>query len=446
MSLRQIGTAVRAIADDRLPDHVERWARTAITDTLAVIAGGTGTELFARAATTASRHPGTVPVPGLAVRTSAMWSAHLAAIAASALDYDDGHYRGGGIHASSTVLPVLLAGAAEATLPELVRAFVAGHEIAIRAGHLAAPERSGESYRASGYAATIGAAAALAALRGGDADRIASAIRLAFAHAPHSRMTSTAARESIGWAGATAVAVVELAEAGYASETTDGALHAPAGPTPFEEASDDPMIASLGRVFESPDSYLKPWASCRAAHAMIEALLELRRRHDLGEARAIDIRAIDIRVIDAAVVLDVTAPADLSEAQYALPWLAAVALLRDPARLARLDPEDFAAADLFALATRVRLRPGLPPAANGGYPAHVTVTLADGTRLEHGVELELGSPERPLGADRLARKWAALLETLPALSLPAIAEVIDDRDARVIELLELLARPVPGAG
>lgn len=427
-----VGRRVRRIADGPLPADVDAWARGALLDTLTILVAGTDTGLYRAALATLPAHPGERPVVGDRRRTSAAWAAHLGALAASVLDLDDGHYRGGGIHPGSTVLPVLLAGAPAARLGDLRAALVAGYEVAVRAGLLNSPAHTGESYRASGYAATVGASAALAALRGARAEVISAAVRTAFAHAPHSRMTSAASRESIGWAAVTAVGAVELAEAGFGTEVTDRDHRAPAAPTPFEQAAEHPYVRSLGTEFSCLETYVKPWPCCRAAHAMIEALLR--------RPSAADVEAIEVHVVPGALGLDTVRPRNLSEAQYALPWLAALTLLRGQDGPTQLPESDLDAPDVLELAARVQLLPGPEPAAEEGYPARVVLRFRDGTSWQQQVRIELGSRERPLPTERLAARQIRLLRT--RLDDPAIAvllRLLDSDRATVEDLLALLA-------
>lgn len=259
---------------------------------------------------------------------------------------------------------------------------------------------------------------------------ISAAVRTAFAHAPHSRMTSSASRESIGWAAASAVAAVELAENGFGTEATDTRHRAPAGATPFEQSEDAPVTGSLGREFWCVETYVKPWPCCRAAHAMLEALLPFSGR---------DIARVDVDVVPGAVGLDLTEPVNLSEAQYALPWLAALTLLRGPAGLSSLSERDFAAPDIVDLASRVRLRPGRAASANGGYPSRVVVLMNDGTSFERTVDDTLGSATRPLSPEALDHKLRqALGSRLDASTIETLRATLDQPDAPIDGLLRLL--------
>lgn len=453
MTTTDVAQAVVAITRGPLPPPVDAWSRHALVDTLAVLVAGTETPLAEAARRAAVAHPGDRAVPATDLRTSAQWAALCGATAASALDLDDGHYRGGGVHAGSTVLPVLLAGADPATpLPDLRRALVAGYEVAIRVGHLVSPAASGQPYRASGYSSAVGAAAALTALgalRGGARDpvaEVASAIRLACASAPASMMTSTAARESIGWAAATAVSVAELVAAGAAVPAEDGELVPPAGPTWFDGAA-DPYVATLGATFEAVDTYTKPYPCCRAAHAMLDALAAL--RPSLGGAR---VRSVRVTTVPGAAGLTERRPTGLAQAQYSLPFLAAVLLVHGDSAVSGLDhtsvPSLAADPRVRAVADRVHVEgdPVLGGPPGWEYPARVRVEADGEIVAETSVEHARGGPTVPLADHEVAARRRALLRRVlpPERAEEVVERVVTDRGT-VADLAPVLAEPTAGA-
>src|SRR5690606_16811656 len=96
------------------------------------------------------------------------------------------------------------------------------------------------------------------------------------------------------------------------------------------------------------------------------------------------------------------------EAQFSLPFAAAVALARR--RLRWQDLQDFADPELRALAERVSVTVG--PRANAAYPPHlaadVSVTTGTGQRYDGWVEVPLGEPANPLTDDQLREKFCDL--------------------------------------
>jgi 2-methylcitrate dehydratase PrpD len=391
-------TDVAAYAADAvgrpLPADLDRWSRWALLDTLSVLIAGHPTPAWQAAARTASRTPGSTPLTGSALTSNPVMAAFADATAANALDFEDGHYQGGGIHAGSTVLPALLAVADPATpLSRLRSALVAGYEIAIRAGYLLSPAH-GRPYRTSGHAASIGAAAAAAALLDGGVDVIASAIRIAASHAPVSGLHAGGARESIGWAAATAVTSAFLALDGFTDETADVSLAAPVTGTPFDDDTGSAFAESLGTRSEAVNCYVKPHACCRAIHAALDALGQL--RGDLPEDPAA-ITSITVATQRGTVSFDNRRPRTLEQAQFSIPTMVALFLLERQVGPAQAPPGHYKAEAVRDLADRVQVvhRGELDAPADHSYPAAVDV-LAGGRHHRNTTWDALGSVTNPL--------------------------------------------------
>lgn len=359
--MSRVGEWAAGVRD--VPGEVLDRALWALRDTAAVMIAGTGTAAAQAAARTARRTPGTVRL--FAGGTASAPAAAMAnAVAASALDFDDGHYRGGGIHPGSTVVPALLAVAGErTTADEFLLAQIVGYEVAIRAGYLLAPAYGKGNYRCSGAATALGAAVAVAKLLGLDGPGIERALRIASAHAPVATLQLPMVKESIGWAAATGVTAAWLAQDGFDDgPVADAVLGIPA--TPFDGRL-DAFGDSFGRTWESANCYVKAYPSCRAAHAAIDAALGLRITASVS--------SVLVETIAGAAVLDDPAPRTLEEAQFSIPHALASALLG-----VGLWPPAPAAADLAA---RVTVRAADDLADDGtGYPARVTVTTAAGSQ------------------------------------------------------------------
>ena len=113
-------------------------------------------------------------------------------------DFDDGHYCGGAIHPASVIVPSLIAAVraldptTKVSAQTFLTAQIAGYEIGLRAAHLLWPKHTLDDYHCTGTAATLGAAAAVAKLRGGNADAIARSIAIAWA-LQHAVMTPATA-------------------------------------------------------------------------------------------------------------------------------------------------------------------------------------------------------------------------------------------------------------
>jgi 2-methylcitrate dehydratase PrpD len=390
-----------AATAEPLPGHVDRWSRQALLDTLAVLLAGRGTPTAQAAARTALRSPGESTLIGTDLRASASMAAFADATAANALDYEDGHYLGGGIHAGSTVLPTLLALAShDTTLGEFRRALVIGYEIAIRAGWLLTPAHSGRHYRTSGHAASLGAAAAGAALVGLDPESIASAVRIAASHAPVSTVNSAASCESIGWAAATAVTAVQLAQDGFADERGDATMFSPVQPSPFDDDA-PPFTGTLGSNFEAPNCYVKPYSCCRVTHAALDGLGALAD----GGLKLEESDEITVFGIAFTKHMDNRAPRNLEQAQFSIPISIATFAIERELGPDQSHQDRYGSDAVFELAQRVRVEhdPELDGAPDGSYPARVVCRQG---RNEDSIEIRdaSGSVTNPLDDDeRLAK-------------------------------------------
>ena len=235
-----------------IPPPARERAQLALRDTIGTIIGGS-TTTAGRVATAAAQHAGGgTPIVATSARSTAPLAAFATAVNASALDFDDGHYRGGAIHPASVVVSSLLVALndCDADLTEFLTAQVVGYEIGLRAAHLLWPRHELDDYHCTGTAAALGAAAAVAKLRGADGDCIARAVAIAWAHAPMSTFQLPMVKESIGWSAATAMFAADLAAAGFMAmpHRVESAMDATFAPTPFHRpgAMDDPFVASLG--------------------------------------------------------------------------------------------------------------------------------------------------------------------------------------------------------
>jgi 2-methylcitrate dehydratase PrpD len=408
-------------AGSPLPADLDHWSRWALLDTLSVLIAGRVTPTSQAAARTASRTDGTTPLTGSVLTSNPVMAAFADATAANALDFEDGHYRGGGIHAGSTVLPTLLAVADPATpLSRLRSALVVGYEIAIRAGYLLSPAH-GRPYRTSGHAASLGAAAAAAALLDGGPDVIASAIRIAASHAPVSAVHAGGACESIGWASATAVTSAFLALDGFTDERADASQAAPVTGTPFDDDAGTAFAESLGTSSEAVNCYVKPHACCRAIHAALDALGQL--SGDLPDDPAA-ITSITVATQRGAVSLDNRRPCTLEQAQFSIPTMVALFVLEHQVGPTQAQPDHYRADTVRALADRVQVvhRSELDAPADQSYPAAVDI-LADGRHHRNTTWDALGSVTNPL--TDLQRTSKARLCLTPALGTGGAQEVLD---------------------
>jgi 2-methylcitrate dehydratase PrpD len=428
-----------------VPDDVGQRATWALSDTVSTMVGGASQRSAAIAREVAAVRGGSSPVVGSSLRADPGYAAFANAVAASALDYDDGHFAGGAIHPGCVIIPAVLATSnARTTVEQALLAQVVGYEIGLRVGFLLWRRSDTDLYHSTGTAGAVGAAAASAKLRGADAAQLSRAITTSWFHAPLSTFGMPMVKESAGWGSMTGTVAAELAATGFMSAPAGYAV-APNDihpPSPFHLArAADPFVTSFGSVFEAGRTYFKFFAACLYTHAALRGLRLLLRDHVVASS---EIRSIEVRTHYAAVFLNDPRPLTIEDAQYSFPFVLATLVLHGEVgsrQMTEAALSDDARLDLAARVT-VSHDSDLDRYYPECYPSRVTVHTDRGTfsGLFLDASSELGGPLRER---ELLRKWHGLLDDplgeetadrlLRELAVPdariqdALASVFDDR-------------------
>lgn len=396
-----------------IPHAARERAQLALRDTVGTIFGGAATTAARIATQAAVMYPGATPILGATVFSAAPLAAFASAVSASALDFDDGHYLGGGIHPGSVIVSSLLTAASSlrVTTAEILTAQVAGYEIALRAAHLLWPGHDTDDYHCTGTAATLGAAAAVTKLRGGDAERISRSIAIAWAHAPMSTFQLPMVKESIGWSAASACFAADLAATGFMAPRVTGCstIGQILPPTPFHRpgAMSDPFIASLGEVFECSNTYFKPYAACRYTHAAARALADLIATHALVPA---DLVAIEVHTHRGALFLDDQRPPTLEHGQYSFPFVLSAIVCDGAAGHEQINDAELANPVRLAEAAKITVHhdPQMDSLYPQHYAARIVLRTSDGRCINADRMLSPGDLDDPMSSDELAAKFVAM--------------------------------------
>jgi 2-methylcitrate dehydratase PrpD len=314
-------------------------------------------------------------------------------------------------HPAIHTLPAALAEAAarKASGKDLVTAIVAGYEVAARVG---AAVKLRPGMHPHGTWGGLGAAAAVAHLRGYDAQRMAAALELA-ACMPIAT-SYQAVRDG---------SPVRHAWAGLANFTGSLAAALAAGPFPAPatgamsslseilgtEFGAATAVEALGSRWDILHGYFKVHACCRHGHATLDAI-------DLALAgtRPVPAQVTSVRVrtyADAVKAMTPTIPVTTTlAAKFSIPFMVALRLVRggtDPALFTpgiALDPQ------LTDFAAKVDLGedPELTQRGRGRRGAHVRIRLADGRILTGEVEHSRGDPALPFEREDIVAKYRRL--------------------------------------
>jgi 2-methylcitrate dehydratase PrpD len=203
------------------------------------------------------------------------------------LDFDDTH-ADSSLHPSAPVVPAAFAVGemVGASGREVLTAIVAGYEVCCRLGNALDPtSHYARGFHPTATAGTYGAAAAAAKLFGLSQRQIEYAFGVSGSQAAGSLQFLVNGawnkRYQVGAAAMNGVIAATLAKNDFvgATESVEGkhGLLVGYSDTPHP----DKAVAGLGSTYETMKIGIKPYPSCRYTHAAIDALIAMRREHNL---------------------------------------------------------------------------------------------------------------------------------------------------------------------
>jgi 2-methylcitrate dehydratase PrpD len=339
-------------------------------------------------------------------RMPAPQAAMLNASMAHALDFDDTLDHGGSIHPGASVLAASLAVAdllGGVSGEQMVLAVALGLDVSCRVALASTLDRGWHRTAAMGV---FGAAAAAGKLLGLNAPQMMHALGIAYSQAAGNRQCivdgALTKRLQAGQAASSGVLAALLAREGFtgAQDIFLGrfgffALYQPNG----HDAAK--LLEDLGQKFRGDELSFKPYACGRPQHAMLDAAIAVREQ--LG-SRTAEIAEVTVTANAATVAEQFRGaphkrrPTQIVEAQFALPYLIAAALVHG--RVGITEVADVDGAEVLALAARIQANDAEHEASG------VTVRLRDGRSATVPVGPPLGSPENRLGIAQLRIKFA----------------------------------------
>ena len=357
------------------------------------------------------------------------------------LDYDNRHSPGS-LHVGSSVVAAALAAGevVDADGETLLEALVAGYDVAARLGMACNPRSSHErGFHPTGTCGTFGATAAAGVVHGLAPDEFVAAFGVNGSQASGSYQCSVTGgwnkRIHPGLAARNAVAAVAFATSGFEGppdpiEGDLGFLQAYADRPAPERATE-----GLGEVYEAARTKIKPYPVGTFAHVPIALLVDLVVEEDLAPD---DVESITVELPTSGAAMfgrdeGDAHPASSAEAQFDMPFAAALAVAYREAGLTAFDEalsaDRPAAFDRLMDVTTTVASDDLESYLPELYPARVTVRTGEGT-YELFREWVQGEPEHPLSWADLERKFADLTPTFDADARRRIVECVRDIESR----------------
>ncbi len=438
-------------------DVVER-TKYLLLDYLGVAIAGSLTEsslpIYRMLARSAS--PGPCTVIGAASQTSPEYAALANGAAAHSLELDDTH-QAGSIHPGVVMFSTAIALSEiqpDIDIGQFVTAVVAGYEVAARLGMALQPKSHYElGFHPTSTCGVFGAAVTAAKLLRLSEEQMLSAVGIAGSMAAGSleflAEGTWTKRLHPGLAAQNGILAAKLAAEGFRGPATilegrDGFLWA------YSRNSKPELVTqNLGQNFEIMRASIKPHACCRYMQASIDVLIELATTHDIYPEQ---VQRIEVAVLEAgwSLVCEPRArkysPSNAVDAQFSMPYGAAVALTDRAAGLDQFTGESFHSSRIKSLMGKVVLQKDIRIEKNfpEEWPALVSVHLTNGKQFEKYVRFPKGDPGNPLTWQELSAKFHSLAtRVFPKTHCDQIINSVKDMDspAELRNIWKLAARP-----
>lgn len=420
---RQLASYAVETRYEDLPSTVIAQAKRAIRDSWGCLLGGTtlptGRQMRDLGLSLAA--PGEATVAGVPQRVSPPLASYINAQLTNLLDYDDTMTEGDPGHPGATVIPaaMALAEAVGASGKSFLTAVVVGYDTYCRIAKAGKPTVT-RSKQVRGMATwqVFGAVAAAAHILGLNPEAAARAFGLAALHAPvpfvgkiYEERPMWALKNNFGWA-----TLGGVLGALYAAQGLDANHEILEGNTGFwamagSDRCDFALLTEgLGSQYAILATAFKPYPCCRFTHSALDALGQAVRT---GKVRAEEVQRVSIFGASKIRGFADYRPRSYVDAEFSLPYLAALVILGVPPGYAWLEAERWRDPAVLSLADRVHLEaePEMEgDMATGQVQARVVVEREGGRVEEAHVAHARGDPRNPLTEGELQAKFLALAE------------------------------------
>jgi 2-methylcitrate dehydratase PrpD len=361
-------------------------------------------------------------------------------------EYDCLH-EGAVLHAMATLLPGLLAEAevrGGVTGKALLTALAAGVDIACTLGMAS---NLGLRFFRPATSGGFGAVAALANLRGFDADTTLAAFGHQLAQVSGTMQAHTEGSVvlplQIGLNARAALQSCDLAQSCFPSLQTPftgkfGYL------TMFETDWDlERAMVGLGQQSKIAELSHKPYPSGRATHGGIEGVTILREQVKFAMQDVVEITVIGPPLINHLVNRPPLRNPTPNYARLCMPFVLAKVLQHGVLDAMHFRGDALSDAQTYALASKITMQVDDNPNPNALGPQLVRVRLSDGRVLQYHIEAMLASPARPLNEQaritKFDRCWQ--LAAQPMGSSAALKATISNLEkcTEINDLVKLLA-------
>ncbi|MBV6305690.1 MmgE/PrpD family protein [Candidimonas humi] len=332
------------------------------------------------------------------------------------LDFDDTH-PGSIVHPTVACLPAALAvgEVVGATWGELLAAYAAGMETAIRIGRAVNGGFHHTGFHATGIVSHFSSAIVAGKLMGLTAGQIVAAQGIAASTASGVQVfLETGAwtkRMHPGWGALAGITAAHMAQAGFLGPDRPYEGKFALFDTHMQEHADrvdaESMLRGLGQEWTLLDTSIKPFPVCHFIHGCAEAALKL--RDEIGGISRIERIVCEL---PAATLPIVAEPADAKrvpksdyEAKFSVQFVVAACLLRGRFTLLELEDDSLADPAILALAAKIDCAVQADTTFPKYFSGAVTIKTSGGGSAHRNIPMNLGSGERALALEDIEAKF-----------------------------------------
>lgn len=355
---------------------------------------------------------------GTNLRAPYQYAALANGAAAHSLEQDDVNNESSS-HPGAAIFPAALATGEMAACSgqKFIEAVALGYEVMIRLGKALNPaSHYARGFHPTGTCGTFGATTAASKILNLSAEETLNALGIAGSQAAGLMEFLTdgawVKRFHPGWAAHNGIIAALLAKRGFTGPATVvegrfGFLHA------YSDAPDPKLLSGLGDSFEVMRVSIKPHACCRYKQGPIDGILKIMRENGLSSK---DVDKVTVGVLKAGfpIVAEPQAqkynPHTIYEAQFSMPFGAALALVYGKAGLDEYTEANLISPQVKAMMSRVScvLDPELDKVYPKHWPASVEIITKGGRKFSTRIDYPKGDPENPLSWEELIQKFSEL--------------------------------------
>jgi 2-methylcitrate dehydratase PrpD len=324
----------------------------------------------------------------------------------------------------------------------LIEGIVVGYEAMIRLGFSLDPKAHyAQGFHPTGTCGTMGSALTAAKILGLNQEAMTNALGIAGSQAAASMEFlsdgSFTKRLHAGWAAHSGVIAALLAREGFTGPGTiiEGRYGFLRSHSPNSDPSS--LFENWGDPFKVMKTSIKPHACCRYKQGPIDGILEIMHQNSLNPS---DVEEVKLGILKAGFPIVAQPeeskynPKSIVDAQFSMPFGAAVAILHGRASLEEYTLKNIMSPEIKQMMEKIHCveDPELERDFPEKWPASVTLSTKSGQQYHTKIEFPKGDPENPLTWDELIHKFKNLIP--PVFSDGRGAEIISY--VRGIELVK----------